>query len=80
MSITQLKEAIHEGVENLDDETTLALIQDLIARQYSPQQTIALTAEQQIALSKSREDYTSGKTLDREFAAAAVSEWLNRKK
>ncbi len=79
MSVAQLKETIHEGIENLNDERTLEIIQGLISRQYDAQQAITITAEQHAALRVSQADLEKGNTLTRESASAAVTEWLQKR-
>ena len=78
MSIAEIKERIHEQIENLSDADVLLVIDDLLTQNYRPSADIHLSAEQKIALGKSEADLVDGRVLTREKAAMQVSDWLKR--
>jgi predicted transcriptional regulator len=78
MSIAEIKERIHEQIENLSDTDMLLVIDDLLSQNYKPSEDIRLSTEQKIALQKSEADFTAGRVLTREKAASQVSDWLKR--
>lgn len=78
MSIAEIKERIHEQIENLSDTDVLLVIDDLLTQNYRPSADIRLSADQKIALEKSEADLVSGRVMTRERAAMQVSDWLKR--
>lgn len=78
MSKVDIRERIHEGIENLDDYDTLVIIDDLLSRSYHAPKRVSLSPEQTASLALSENDVTAGRTIGRETARDQVTEWLNR--
>ena len=78
MSMTKIKERIHEQIENLADQDVLLVIDDLLAHSYHPSADIKLSNDQKLALEKSEADLAAGRVFSREKAALQVSDWLRK--
>lgn len=78
MSLAEIKERIHEQIENVADTNVLLVIDDLLTHTYRPASDIHLTPEQRLALDKSEIDLASGRVLSRQQAAVQVSDWLRK--
>jgi hypothetical protein len=78
MSLAEIKELIHEQVENSSDPDVLRLVNELLARDHLPRREIYLTTEQQQALDKSSDDRRAGRTIARNDAAQQVHDWLQK--
>ena len=78
MSLAEIKELIHEQVENSSDPEVLRLVNELLAHDHLPRREIYLTADQQQALAKSADDHRAGRTIARNDAAQQVHDWLQK--
>ncbi len=74
--ITQdLKYAIHESVENIDDEDFLTLIKEMLSRKYENQEKPVFSDKQLEEINRSREQVNQGKFKTEEQIDKMVSEW-----
>jgi len=75
MSAQDLKYAIHESVENIDDEDFLSLIKEMLNRKYINQEKPIFSDKQLEEIDRSREQLNHGKFKTEEQIDKMVSEW-----
>lgn len=73
----ELKNLLHESIENIDDEELLRIVKSLLDRKYEPDVTIKLNEYQKQRLSKAKKSIEKGDYLTNEQADQIVAKWLN---
>lgn len=69
----ELKNLLHESIENIDDEDLLRVAKSILDRKYSPDAGIQLNAYQKQRIEAAKQ----GEFLTNEQADEFVSKWLN---
>ena len=72
-----LKNLLHESIENIDDEELLRVAKSVLDRKYTPVETIELNEYQKQRLEKAKASITKGEYLSNEQADKLVTQWLN---
>ncbi len=73
----ELKNLLHESIENIDDEAFLKAIKNILDHKYEPQEEIALTPEQEKRIEQAKESIKQGNYLTNDQADKLVTKWLN---
>lgn len=73
----ELKNPLHESIENIDDEELLRIAKSSLDRKYEPDANISLNEYQKQRLSKAKKSIKKGDYLTNEQADQIVVEWLN---
>lgn len=73
----ELKNLLHESIENIDDEELLRIAKSLLDRKYEPDANISLNEYQKQRLSKAKKSIKKGDYLTNEQADQIVAKWLN---
>lgn len=72
-----LKNLLHESIENIDDEELLRVAKSVLDRKYTPVETIELNEYQKQRLEKAKASIAKGEYLSNEQANKLVTQWLN---
>lgn len=72
----ELKKLLHESIENIDDETFLQAVKEILDRKYEPED-ITLTLAQEKRIDKAKQSINKGDYLTNEQADQLVAKWLN---
>lgn len=72
----ELKKLLHESIENIDDETFLQAVKEILDRKYEPKD-ITLTLAQEKRIDKAKQSINKGDYLTNEQADQLVAKWLN---
>lgn len=78
MSLSTIKNSLHEQIEKISDKNVLLVIEELLTQNYRTVSELKLSVEQADALEKSKADFISGRILSRDKAAAQVAAWLRK--
>jgi hypothetical protein len=78
MSKEELKAILHESIENIDDDSLLAAIQEMLRHNYTTPQKPQLTEEQFASIEKAKIEINSGKYLSNDDANQIAEEWLSK--
>lgn len=79
--VDKLKRKIYQQVEQIDNETTLQMLEEAVSAYYSPSTSDIiddLTEEQKKRLDESINQANSGKTTDHEEVKKIAREWLSK--
>jgi hypothetical protein len=77
MSTEEIKIALHESIENIDDNDFLSAIKQIIDRKYIVQKEPALTDWQKNRIKESYLQVKEGKTFSNRQADLLVERWLS---
>jgi hypothetical protein len=73
----ELKNLLHESIENIDDEELLRVAKSVLDRKYAPAENIELHEYQKQRLEKAKAGIDNGEYLSNEQADKLVAQWLN---
>ena len=77
MSTQEIKQLLHESIENIDDGAFLLGVKQIIDRKYKPGD-IPMIAEWQLErIDASKEQIKQGKTISNNQADILVEKWLS---
>mgnify|MGYP000468816722 CR=1 FL=1 len=74
----ELKNLLHESIENVDDVSVLRAVKELLDRKYVPEEEIEISYEQKKRIEEARESIEKGDYLSNEEADRIVSDWLKK--
>lgn len=74
----ELKNLLHESIENIDDDSFLEAVKQLLDRKYEPEKEIMLSPYQEKRIQDARQSIKQGDYLSNEQADRLVAEWLNK--
>lgn len=74
----ELKNMLHESIENIDDESFLQTVKKILDRKYEPEEEIKLNPHQQKRINEARKSINQGDYLTNEQADQLVAQWLNK--
>lgn len=74
----ELKNMLHESIENIDDESFLQTVKKILDRKYEPEEKIKLNPHQQKRISEARKSINQGDYLTNKQADQLVAQWLNK--
>jgi predicted transcriptional regulator len=77
MKQQDIKQLLHESIENINDEDFLIAVKQIIDRKYSPLSEPKLSECQLARIKESREQINNGKFLTNEQADSLVDKWLS---
>ncbi|MFZ4522762.1 MAG: hypothetical protein ACOYNC_13715 [Bacteroidales bacterium] len=77
MSTLEIKQLLHESIENIDDGEFLLAIKQIIERKYTPGVTPTLSSWQVDRIEMSKEQIKNGKTFSNHQADLLVEKWLS---
>ncbi|MDZ7773186.1 MAG: hypothetical protein U5K31_10690 [Balneolaceae bacterium] len=72
----ELKELLHESIENIDDEAYLQTVKELLDRKYKARK-ITLSSHQINRIEEAKNSIEQGDYLSNEQADELVKKWLN---
>lgn len=73
----ELKSLLHEGIENIDDESFLQTVKQILDRKYEPEEEITLSPYQQKRIKEAKQSINRGDYLTNEQADQLIARWLN---
>lgn len=73
----ELKNLLHESIENIDDEELLRVAKSILDRKYTPVDNIELNEYQKQRIDKAKASIAKGDYLTNEQADELVTKWLN---
>jgi len=77
MSTQEIKQLLHESIENIDDGEFLIAVKQIIDRKYTPGTVPNLSEWQLERIESSKEQIKHGKSLSNNQADLLVEKWLN---
>ena len=77
MSTQEIKQLLHESIENIDDGEFLLAVKQIIERKYTPGNIPALREWQLERIEASKEQLKQGKSISNNQADLLVEKWLN---
>jgi hypothetical protein len=77
MSTREIKQLLHESIENIDDSEFLLAVKQIIERKYTPGNLPALSEWQLERIDGSKEQIKNGKTISNNQADLLVQKWLS---
>jgi len=77
MSTQEIKQLLHESIENIDDSEFLLAVKQIIERKYTPGSIPALCEWQLERIEASKEQIKKGKSISNIQADLLVEKWLN---
>ncbi len=77
MSAQELKNLIHESIENIDDEAFLLAVKEILERKYAATNAPVLTQWQIDRIEKAKQELDAGNFLTNEQADELVEKWLS---
>lgn len=72
-----IKNLLHESIENINDEDFLIAVKQIIDRKYIPLDEPILSKNQLERIAESKEQIKNGKFLSNKEADSLVDKWLN---
>jgi hypothetical protein len=78
MSTQELKNALHESIENITDETFLNTVYELVHRRYEVEKEPSLSKKQLERLKSAEENINNGSFFTQNQADSLVKEWLKK--
>ncbi len=78
MTRQELKNLIHESIENIDDDEFLRLIKQILDRKYVPSEKVTISEDQINRIESAKKDIAEGKYLTNEEATQIIDKWLTR--
>jgi hypothetical protein len=76
MSTQEIKQLLHESIENIDDGEFLLAVKQIIDRKYTPTDFPSPSEWQLKRMEASREQIRSGKSISNNQADLLVEKWL----
>ena len=76
MSTHEIKQLLHESIENIDDSNFLLAVKQIIDRKYTPGSQPTLSEWQLKRIEESKEQIKQGKTISNYQANLLVEKWL----
>jgi len=73
----ELKNLLHESIENIDDEELLRVAKSILDRKYTPVDNIELNEYQKQRIDKAKASVAKGDYLTNDQADELVTKWLN---
>lgn len=73
----ELKNLLHESIENIDDEVLLQTVKNILDRKYEPKEDISLTPYQEKRIEQAKRRIEQGDFLTSDEADQLVDKWLN---
>ncbi len=73
----ELKNKLHESIENIDDETFLQGVKSILDSQYEPEKDISLNSYQKERIEDAKLSLEKGNYLTNEEADQLVEKWRN---
>jgi hypothetical protein len=70
----ELKNMLHESIENIDDESFLQTVKKILDRKYEPEEEIKLNPYQQKRINEARKSINQGDYLTNEQADQLVAQ------
>jgi hypothetical protein len=77
MSTQEIKQLLHESIENIDDGEFLLAVKQIIDRKYTPSIPTAPSEWQLERIDASKEQIKNGKGLSNNQADLLVEKWLS---
>jgi hypothetical protein len=77
MSAREIKNLLHESIENINDEALLLTIKELLERQYTPKATPSLADWQLKRIEESKTQIQEGNSYSEKEADDLIDKWLN---
>jgi predicted transcriptional regulator len=77
MSAREIKNLLHESIENINDEALLLTIKELVERQYTPKAAVGLTDWQTDRIEESKRQIKAGQTYPEKEADDIIDQWLS---
>ena len=77
MSTQEIKQLLHESIENIDDGEFLIAVKQIIDRKYTPGAVPILSDWQLERIESSKEQIKHGNSLSNNQADLLVDKWLN---
>ncbi|CAN5867000.1 hypothetical protein BH24BAC1_BH24BAC1_41710 [soil metagenome] len=77
MSAREIKNLLHESIENINDEALLLTIKDLLERQYTPKAAAGLKDWQLKKIEESKRQIEKGNSFSEKEAGDLIDKWLN---
>jgi len=77
MSTEEIKTALHESIENIDDNDFLSALKQIVERKYSLPEKPELTDWQEKRIEESYRQFEEGKTFTNHQADLLVEKWLS---
>ena len=76
MSTHEIKQLLHESIENIDDSNFLLAVKQIIERKYTPGSLPTLSEWQLGRIQESKEQIKHGKSISNYQADLLVEKWL----
>ena len=76
MDIEEIKNKLHEGIENIDDNEFLLAITELIERKYKPVESVELSKIQYDRILESEKQIDDGDSFSNEQVDKIIDKWL----
>ncbi|MBV6492752.1 MAG: hypothetical protein LDLANPLL_00749 [Turneriella sp.] len=76
MSVAELKNELHEGIENLQDMQLLHIIKSIIEQQYKSMSSITLSGRRREQLEAARREAAEQLTLSSDESDQEIDTWL----
>jgi len=77
MSTQEIKQLLHESIENIDDGAFLLAVKQIIDRKYTPGKPVTISEWQIERIETSEEQIKGGKSISNSQADLLVEKWLN---
>ena len=77
MSTQEIKQLLHESIENIDDGAFLLAVKQIIDRKYKPGDIPMIAKWQLERIDASKEQIKQGKTISNNQADILVEKWLS---
>ncbi len=76
MNIEEIKNKLHEGIENIDDNEFLLAITELIERKYKPLESVELSKVQYDRILESEKQIEDGISFSNKQVDEIIDKWL----
>ncbi len=76
MNIEEIKNKLHEGIENIDDNEFLLAITELIERKYKPLESVELSKIQYDRILESEKQIEDGISFSNKQVDEIIDKWL----
>jgi hypothetical protein len=77
MSTKEIKQLLHESIENINDGDFLLAVKQIIDRKYTPGRPVTISEWQIERIEASKEQIKDGKSISNSQADILVEKWLN---
>jgi len=78
MNTRKIKTLLHESIENINDESLLMTVKEILERQYTPKTDVTLTDWQISRIEESKRQIKEGKSHSEGEADDIIGEWLKK--